>query len=413
MREIIKTNTGEREIDPHGRKHSVERILKSVGYFENKINYLAFSQLNATGSELAIKFLIDMLHGKNIAKGTSRGPRSYNHLFNIMHRVPFLIEQTEKFAKKPFLELTDDDIIRFFASMRNGVIRTKGGNPYRSVGTYCKIFSAFWRWVMRTRPELNLRNIVEHLDTRDDEKPKWEHFTLKDVELMTDLTSSLYYKAILFFLFDSGIRAPKELMNVRVKDITPVPDSNYLFLQIRNETSKTFGRKIKLMICSDMLKKYLQTSGLQADDFIFHKTYAVMSRMVAQLGYKALKRGTPSRQKTNKLLIKQGITMYDFRHNSVCHYLPIYRSENQMKYRYGWSNSDMIQYYSEYIGMRDTISDDDMITDSSKPQLILELEREKQKFLLFEERMRAKEQEMEDRMKKMEVMMLQKFADNF
>ena len=39
-------------------------------------------------------------HGKNIAKGTTRGPRSYNHLFNIMHRVPFLIEQTEKFDKQ-------------------------------------------------------------------------------------------------------------------------------------------------------------------------------------------------------------------------------------------------------------------------------------------------------------------------
>lgn len=415
MRQLIKNNKGELEVDPYGRKHDFEQWLKSIGYYDEKINYASFEGISRQSSELITKYILDLTHGKNVAKGSGRGARSFNHLYNLKTRLPKTIDLIERLCKKELIVLDDDDVIKFFNAMRQGVIKTKAGNVYLSVGTYAKMFCAFWRWLVRTQPvdKIVFKSIVEHIDTSEDEKPKWEYFTLKDVEIMAEYTRSPYYKALLFFLFDSGIRAPKELMNVRVKDLTPVPESPYLFLQIREETSKTFGRKIKLMICSDSLKKYIVHAKLQPNDFIFIKSYAVMSRMVGYVGYKALKRGTVRQQKTHKVLVKDGITMYDFRHNSVCHYLPIYRSENQMKYRYGWTSAEMIHYYSEFIGMRDTITDEDMIVDSNKPQLILELEKEKQKVALMAERFRAKEEELEERMKKMEAVMLQKFADNF
>ena len=103
---------------------------------------------------------------------------------------------------------------------------------------------------------------VEDVDGSEDKKPEWNYLTLQQVELMVEFTSEFYYKALAFFLFDSGIRAPKELMNVRVKDLTPIADSNLIHLQIREDTSKTFGRKIKLMICSDMIKKYIEMYDL-------------------------------------------------------------------------------------------------------------------------------------------------------
>ena len=84
-----------------------------------------------------------------------------------------------------------------------------------------------------------------------------------------------------------------------------------------------------------------------------------------------------------------------------------------MKYRYGWKKADMIHYYSEFIGMRDTISDDDMLIDTSKTELQQKLEREQNRVTILEEQLKAKGEEMETRMKKMEAMMLQKFADNF
>ena len=51
----------------------------------------------------------------------------------------------------------------------------------------------------------------------------------------------------MMFLFDSGIRSPTELMNVKVSDLF----NDFKELNIREEISKTFGRRIKLMICSE------------------------------------------------------------------------------------------------------------------------------------------------------------------
>ena len=52
--------------------------------------------------------------------------------------------------------------------------------------------------------------------------------------------------------------------------------------------------------------------------------------------------------------------MYDFRHNSCCYWLPRYKSESALKYRFGWKKSDKIHYYSELLGMEDTIQKEDL-----------------------------------------------------
>ena len=67
--------------------------------------------------------------------------------------------------------------------------------------------------------------------------------------------------------------------------------------------------------------------------------------------------------------------MYDFRHISCCYWLPRYKSESALKFRFGWKNSDKIHYYSEMLGMRDTISDDDMLVDITKTEIEQELEK--------------------------------------
>jgi hypothetical protein len=335
-------------------------------------------------------------------------------LFAVRHRLEHIISIIEKITKRELMEFNDDDVISVFGSMRDGTLLNIKGKPFLSVYTYAKTFAAFWRWIVRTsrKEGVNIPDIVADLDTTADRKPKWVYFTIKEVEQMANCAPNYMYKTLLYLLFDSGIRAPKELLNVRVMDITPVPNTELLFLNIREETSKTFGRKIKLMICSEMLKTYIKQSGLKNDDFLFPVDYIVASRVVAKIGFDALHLGE-ERQTLRKKLYVNGITMYDFRHNSVCHYLPIYKSENQMKYRYGWKKSEMIHYYSEFMGMKDTITDDDMLVDTTKTQLQQELEKSKLRVAFLEEQMTAKTKEMEERMKQLEAMMLQKFAENY
>ena len=414
MYTISTNNKGDRVVDPYDIKGKHERWLLSIGYPQS-INYFLFKDISSESGELLTRYVLDLYVGKNLSRGSKRGQRSYIHLVNVRLRLKKLIELIETNTNKNLIDLTEDDILYVFNGMRNGTILSYNKRPYTDVASYAKKLIAFWRWILRTQKERhpNLNNIVESLDAKGDEKPKWFYFTIKDLEKMGDVAPSVYYKALIYFLFDSGIRAPKELMNVRVKDFSEVPGTNLLFLTVREDTSKTFGRKIKLMISSDIIKKFIAHFNLKDNDFLFTKAYITMSRIISRMGYKVLGIGTPVKQKRSKIIVNRGITMYDFRHNSCCHYLPIYKSENQMKYRYGWKKGEMIHYYSEFIGMRDTITEEDMLTDTTKTEIVQQLQKEQNKVTILQEQMQSQKFEMEERMKKMEQIILQKFANSF
>ena len=72
---------------------------------------------------------------------------------------------------------------------------------------------------------------------------------------------------------------------------------------------------------------------------------------------------SPARQKYCEL------TMYDFRHCSSCYWLPRYKSESALKYRFGWKKSEKIHYYSELLGMKDTINEEDMLMDVTRTEI--------------------------------------------
>lgn len=411
---ILIDNRGEKRVDPHNNSGQHLNWRKKITKANGEIDYHAFTTLPKDFSEYLIRYTLDLELGRNLAKGKRKGARSLHYLVSNRNRLKKTFELMQEYKPVSLLEMTEDYVLEFFKLMRNGTIKASNGKVYTAPNNYSKLFFTFWSWLMRVKKKdgIILNDIVVDLDTHKDIKPRWHYFTLSDVEKMADVVSGLYYKSLMFFLFDAGLRPPTELMNVRRKDITPIPESEYFYLDIRDETSKTFGRKIKLMICSPILKRYLASRKFEPDDFIWDKSYPVTSRIIARAGFKALGIGTKIVQKNGKVLTSGGISMYHFRHNSVCHYLPIYQSENQMKYRYGWNQAKMIHYYSEYMGMRDTISEDQMLIDSSKTQLQTDLEKEKRKVLLIQEQMEQQKKEMDERMKKMEAMMLQKFADS-
>ena len=112
----------------------------------------------------------------------------------------------------------------------------------------------------------------------------------------------------MWFLFDSGIRAPTELMNVKVKDLQLDIKTNNYQLNIRDETSKTFGRKIKLLLCSEILKRYIAEKELKLEDFIFTTSPATVNKYIKRIG--------------ERILGLKNLTMYDFRHSSACYWLP-------------------------------------------------------------------------------------------
>jgi integrase len=342
------------KVDPYKHK---ERYLK---WKENVSNY-GISEVSKDNSEIIIKYLTDMEFGLNISTSNKKGSRSYIRLNTLRQRLVFMTKQfEERYNIQDITKISEFQLHDYFSGMRNGIIKRQDGSLYKSVADYVKVFKAFWHWWQKInrKRKIDIEDITIDLDTSRN-KPRWVY--LDENQLKTLYNHAKYeYKALIMFLFDTGIRAPTELINIRISDFI----NDFKELNIRDEVSKTFGRRIKLMICSDVLKEYVKTCGFKGDDYLFPLNPLVVNQYLKRLAKRIFGEG--------KSLAGQrysDLTMYDFRHISCCYWLPRYKSEAALKFRFGWKKSDKIHYYSEMLGMRDTIQEEDLLVDVTKTEL--------------------------------------------
>jgi len=369
--------------DPYKHKERYLSWKKRVG---NKI-----PKVSTQNSSIILQYLGDMEKGINVS--VTKGARSYIRLNNLRQKIIFLSKTFEdRFNLIKITDIAEEQIFNFFNDMRTGEFKRKDGGEYKSPSDFVKMFKSFWHWWMKiNRKQGNkIADITLDLDTSND-KPKWVYLTEEDVKILCD-NAKYYYKVLMMFLFDSGIRAPTELMNIKVSDFY----NNFKEVHIREEVSKTFGRRIKLLLCSDLIKNYIKSEELQKDDFLFELQPDSMNSYIQRLAKNILgDKTSPAGKKYTEL------TMYHFRHSSCCYWLPRYKSESALKYRFGWKKSDKIHYYSEMLGMKDTISEEDMLDDLTKTELERRLNKsEKEKEILSE-----RVNNMENQMKQMLEMM--------
>ena len=333
--------------------------------------------VTSANSTIILQYLQDMEQGLNVETSNKRGGRSAIRLNTIAIRLPLLAKAFEVRYKRNLTELDENCVMAFFADMRNGTIRRKDGKEYRCAGDYVKEIKAFWNWYTKInrKKDITIRNIAQDLD-KSYEKPDWVYLTEEQIRLLCSKANQKY-QTLIWFLFDTGIRAPTELVNVKASDF----HNDFKELNIREEASKTFGRRIKLMICSKMIKEYAHHNKFAPEDYIFDICPSSTNRWLKKLAKKTLgDKVSPAGQKYSDL------TLYDFRHNSCCYWLPRYKSESALKYRFGWKKSDKIHYYSELLGMRDTISEEDMLIDITKTEIEQKLQKaEKEKELMQEQ----------------------------
>ena len=372
----INNPKGEHVIDPY----------RSIQIYHNGLNdkLARFSEHDRT---LVGNYIADMEKGKNI--NGRKGKRGYMHLNTLLSRLVKIAEIAEEKYGKKLTELTADDLHDLFDAMRDGKIKkTRGGGRYKATHDYIKIFKAFWHWYMRIQRQHNkvIKDITIDLSGSAEHKPDFVYFTLSSLRFMMD-HAKYDFRVLMLFMFDSGIRIT-EMLNLKRKDITPVPNSNKFYLNIREETSKTFGRKIKLMLCNDLLKQYLEQGNFQNNDFIFVIDPRMANRYLKRLSERIFgKKLENLKENTSN---KPYITLYDFRHSSCCYWLPRYQSESALKWRFGWKTSDMIYYYSEFLGMKDTIQEEDMLVDTTKTEIENQLEKERNARELLEEQMNVR-----------------------
>ncbi len=337
--------------------------------YKHKEKYLAWKasingripDVSEENSKIILEYIIDMEHGLNVASGSRKGARSYIRLNDLKQRIVYFVKQFEKrYNLMDITQVSERTLHEFFTGMKNGTVPRLDGKAYKSPADYVKIFKAFWHWYQKVNRKQGkeIQDITIDLDTNKD-KPDWVYLTEEQIKKLVD--NSIYdYKVLMMFLYDTGIRAPTELMNIRVSDFY----NNFKELNIREEISKTFGRRIKLMLCSDLIKEYIISKELKLDDYLFTKDPHTMNKYLNRLAKRILGDSvSPAGEKYSSL------TMYDFRHCSCCYWLPRYKSESALKFRFGWKKSDKIHYYSEMLGMRDTISEEDLLMDLTKTEI--------------------------------------------
>ncbi len=363
--------------------------------YNHKEKYLAWKiaingripNISEENSRLLLDYILDMEHGLNVASSSKKGARSYIRLNNLKQRAIYLIRQfEERYSLTDVTKISERTLHEFFTGMKNGLIRRYDGEIYRSPTDYVKVFKAFWHWHQKVNRKkgIEIQDISVDLDTSKD-KPEWVYLSEDQVKKLVE--NAIYdYKVLIMFLYDTGIRAPTELINIRVSDIC----NDFKELNIRDEISKTFGRRIKLMLCSHILREYVANKGLKSDDYLFSKEPKVMNRYLKRLATRILGDGeSQAGQKYSQL------TMYDFRHCSCCYWLPKYKSESALKFRFGWKKSDKIHYYSEMLGMTDTISENDLLVDLTKTEIEKRLIKSENEKEVLMDRVQALEAQMQ------------------
>jgi integrase len=327
-----------------------------------------------------------MEKGINIGQGSAKGSRSYSRLCSLKDRMAFFSRKLKDLYKiENITEVKEEQLVGFFSDLKNGIIKKEHGEgAYKSTDTLATIFKAFWHWYIKVNRKQGkeVKDITLDLDTTQ-EKPKWVYLTEEQVKRLCE-NAKFEYRVLFIFLYDTGIRAPTELMNVKVSDFY----NDFKELNIREETSKTFGRRIKLMLASDLIKEYIKTKNLSRESFVFAISPHSANKYLKRLAVKLF--GDSESEAGGKY---SELSLYDFRHNSCCYWMPRYKSESALKYRFGWKSSDKIHYYSELLGMKDTISEEDLLIDVTKTNIEKRLmQSEKDNELLREDNQGMKEQ---------------------
>ena len=364
-------------------KHE-ERYKRWIGNIKDE-GIIGISKEN---SDLIIQYVLDMEHGLNVSLKSVKGGRSYIRLNTIREKMVFFSKKFKIIYDLDNLtKISEDQLVLFFSKMQKGEILRRDGKRYISTNYFVKTFKAFWHWwqTINRKKGIDIQDITIDLDSRG-EKPKWVYLTEEQVKKLFD-NAKPKYKALIMFLLDSGIRSPTELVNVKVSDLYNDCEE----LHIREEISKTFGRRIKLMICSDLLKQYIGEENLGKNDYLFSIKPQTTNKYLKRLAQRVLGDG-----KSLAGDYYSNLTMYDFRHVSCCYWLPRYKSESALKYRFGWKKSDKIHYYSELLGMKDTITEDDMFVDITKTDLEQQLKQSNYKRELLQEQVQVLEEQMKE-----------------
>ncbi len=365
------------KVDLYGHKARYEAWKKEV-------MDVGIDSLTKQNSEVVKEFIFDMEVGANISRISKKGPRSYSRLNSLRQRLVYLVKLLQKESITNLIErksvcyaLLEKKITKIITDMKSGNLKTCKGTNYMSSADYAKTFKAFWHWYMKVSKKKNLiiPDVTEDLDTtRDEPKFVW----LKKEEM--DKFRSYFdddEQTLILFLFDSLIRSPTELLSLTVHNVSQRGEE--VWLNIPNEISKTFGRSFNLLYSGKMILNYIKRNGLKASDPLFSISPSVFNKKLQRIACQIFGDAVSEAGECYKK-----ITLYDFRHSGAIHFRQLFQKTGQsldsIRHRGGWTDFDMINYYTKLLGLDGHITKEKLLLEEDKTKIEKELEALKEKY---------------------------------
>lgn len=364
------------KIDVYGREKQYKNWKENV----KEYGIVGISDKN---SKLILQYCDDMENGTNIARGNKKGSRSFATLDKNSGHMTTTIKKLESKGHKDLYKLKSEQINRYFTEEKN-----KG----KEISTDVKIFKAFWHWFMKFNKKKGkiIEDITEELDSSPSRDPKFVYITKEDF-----LTKYLPYftkdeQVILQFVYDSLIRSPTELMNMRAKYV--YERDGDVWVNIPDEISKIKGRELNLLFSGEALKEYLNEKNLNPDDLLFNFSYDYltwkMKKIAFQLWGDAVCHGKAGEQYKN-------VSLYDLRHSGAIT-LRLLAKENPndisldaIRERGGWKDFKMLNYYTKFIGIDGKIDKMGILTKKDRTDLEKKYDELDKKMKRFEKMMVA------------------------
>ena len=342
-------------------------ITKSTRLWKDtKIKNYDFSNFSKQNRNLSIEFLKDFELGLNTPK-RNKGPRTPGTLLKLRNFCVFL---NRHFSEKNFNKITNTDLHDLFKKMSEGEIKKPDGNNYKDVGDIVKNAKTFFGWMKRTENISSDVTVDLSPPSYKKQKPAWVYFDHEQI-LQLNNYANAEYRPLMVFFYDSGLR-PEEGFRIRVGDFK----NNYSTLHVPKyredgtQVSKTFERTIKLMHSSKLIENYVKRYHLNPDDLLIQKSQVAFNKYLKRLAFKLF-----GNMKTPARGYVRNIRVYDIRHWSSIYWLDKYKTNKDLMYRMGWNREDKVLYYSEFLGRRDKIDDEDMVTTEDKNRYEKEIEK--------------------------------------
>ncbi|MDP2947669.1 MAG: hypothetical protein Q8N88_06155 [Nanoarchaeota archaeon] len=131
--------------------------------------------ISKENSNLLLRYLKDMEVGINISSKSCKGSRSLRRLNNLKDRIIIFCKWFEKhYNVHDLSKLTEAEVFGLFHDIKEGVIKTKNGENYKSIDILAKAFNAFWHWHVKVSRKSGsiIDDLTQDLDAKG-EKPDW------------------------------------------------------------------------------------------------------------------------------------------------------------------------------------------------------------------------------------------------